>query len=136
MNRRWIVASCVTLALLTALCLGMRQHAIAFQSLDQAKARLLAAGFQCSSDSSHGNTTTGFMISRESISAEEICGICKAGDLGPQWKGRVWVTLNPDSWQIHSIPDHADTRVWGSVIAFGDGAFLTEVDDVLSHQGE
>ena len=51
--------------------------------------------------------------------------------VGPEWKGKVWVTQNPRNYHLQTIPDQADSRVWGEVLAFGDAPLLSEIDDAL-----
>ena len=120
--------------LLVALMSGaylVRQPVTAFTQLPDAKARLLAAGFLCTTDSIHGKSGTGFLVSREPVSWGEAGSLCKAGEMGPRWKGKVWVTQSPRNYYLLTIPDDAGTRVWGDVLAFGDANLLSEIEDAL-----
>ena len=111
--------------------LGKRQS-VRFEGLDAAKADFRAAGFYCVADSVDERNCAGFLISREKISSESVNSMRKVGEMGPAWKGRAWVTLNPRCWRLQLIPDDAATRTWGNVIAFGDADLLRELDEILN----
>ena len=123
-------------AVVTIATYSSRPARARFDSLQAAKAKLDAVGFHCSSDQSIGGIGSGFCISRASVTVEEVASLCKVGRMGESWRGKVWVTLSPDCWQLQTIPEDAETRVWGSVVAFGDGEFLNEIDDLLATMAE
>src|ERR1051325_7405970 len=129
--RPW-AAGVGVLLLLTGLSFWCKQDAVTFQHLRDAQARLLSAGFHCTSDVQAGRIGTGFLISRDQVGWSDVATLPKSGVMGPRWQGKVWVTTNPDDLQLQTIPDDADTRVWGDVIAFGDAELLDELDHALS----
>jgi hypothetical protein len=130
---RWVIAAGAVVVLSTAgLAHVAKQHEITFLHLRDAQARLLGAGFHCTSDRADGKLATGFLISRESVTSTQVGTLCKVGPMGPAWKGKVWVTFNSKDWQLSSLPEHAGVRVWGTVIAYGDEDLLSELDDSLA----
>jgi hypothetical protein len=110
----------------------LQRQAATFEHLQDAKARLDAAGYFCVADNAHGYIGCGFLLSRNAVKWSEAGQLCKSGPMGPEWKGKVWVTLNPQCWRLESIPDAAGTRAWGAVVAFGDEDLLREIDELLS----
>jgi hypothetical protein len=132
MNWKVCVSSAAVCVALAASPLFFHHHEVTFRHLPDAKAALAAAGYFCISDSSAGEISTGFLISRQAIAWHEAGSLCKAGPMGRAWQGKVWVTINPACWRLLSIPDQAGTRVWGDVIAFGDDELLREIDTLLS----
>src|SRR5437879_1401988 len=81
-----------------------KRHDITFDHLRDAKSALVAAGYHCTSDCANGRLSSGFLLSREDVSWSDASKLCKVGVMGPEWKGKVWVTLSPDYWQLQSIP--------------------------------
>jgi hypothetical protein len=116
---------------LAASALFFNHHEVTFRRLPDAKAALAASGYHCVSDCAGGDIGCGFMISREAISWHEVGTLRKAGPMGREWQGKVWVTINPDCWRLQTIPDQAGARVWGAVVAFGDDELLRELDALL-----
>jgi hypothetical protein len=130
---RGVLAAGAAVMLATAgLAYVAKHHEITFLHLRDAKTRLLGAGFICTSDRADGTLATGFLISRQSSSWSEAGTLCKVGPMGPEWKGKVWVTFNSNDWRLASLPEHAGMRVWGTVIAYGDEEFLSEIDGSLA----
>lgn len=130
---RLILAAGATIALATAgLSYVAKQNEIAFTHLSEAKDRLVDTGFYCISDRSDGSLGCGFLISREAMSWSEAGLLRKIGPMGPEWKGKVWVTLHQEHWRVVSLPDHAGVRVWGSVVAYGDEEVLSELEEFLA----
>src|SRR5437879_5638958 len=106
---KWKVctSSAAVCVALVASALFFKHHEVTFHRLCEAKALLAAAGYHCISDSANGDTGCGFLISRKAISWSEAGTLCKSGPMGQAWRGKVWVTLNPDCWRLQSIPDQA-----------------------------
>ena len=102
-----------------------------FERLAEAKARISELGYFCTTDSESGQIGCGFLISRTTIDWSQTGLLRKTGPMGPEWQGKVWVTLNPRFWRLEAVPDQAGVRVWGSVIAFGDEDFLEEIESSL-----
>ena len=109
----------------------VKRQSVGFEGLDAAKSDLRAAGYYCVADSADGRYCGGFMVTREMVSSDAVNSMRKVGEMGPAWKGKVWVTLNPGYWRLELIPDDAATRTWGNVIAFGDADLLQELDSIL-----
>ena len=87
---RWqLAAGSILVAALMSGAFFFKQPGITFDRLPDAKAKLIAAGFLCIADSVHGQTGTGFLISREPVSWGDAGALCKAGPMGPEWKGKV-----------------------------------------------
>jgi hypothetical protein len=130
---RWFLAAGAVVVLATvALTYVAKQYEISFRHLHDAQARVLGAGFHCTSDRADGTLSTGFLISREMVTWSQVGSLRKVGPMGPNWKGKVWVTFSSNDWQLTSLPDHAGMRVWGTVIAYGDEEFLSEIDNSLA----
>jgi hypothetical protein len=127
----WLAGASILLAMMS-LAVITKQSVVTFHHLKDAHARFSAAGFFCTSDRSNGRVGSGFLISRERVSWNEAGTLKKTGNMGPEWKGKVWVTFSPSYWQLETIPNHAGTRSWGDVVAFGDQELLSELDSVLA----
>jgi hypothetical protein len=104
------------------------RHPVEFANLNEAKAYLAEAGFATYMDHADEGMGTGFLISKEPATMSQVRMLCKIGPMGPQWKGKVWVTFNCHDWKLASLPDGAAVRIWGGVIAFGDEELLREID--------
>lgn len=128
--RYWLAGG--ALLVLVGLVFWVKPHAIAFSGLREAHASFVTAGFYCTSDAYDGQIGSGFVISREKLAWADAVELRKAGSMGPEWKGRVWVTVTPVYWQIEAIPDDAATRTWGEVLAFGDAELLDEIESALT----
>src|SRR5438552_1818261 len=129
---KWTICLSVAALSLVGTAFVYPHHDVTFAHLRDAKARLTAAGFYCTADNAPGHISNGFTISREAITWTEAGLLCKAGPMGPHWKGKVWVTINTAGWGLETMPDDAGTRVWGAVVAFGDEELLGEIDELLS----
>jgi hypothetical protein len=127
----WVSGS-VLLGVLLGFHFYARQASATFHHMDEVKARLAAAGFICTVDSTNGTSGSGFLISRESVSWSEVGVLCKAGAMGPEWVGKVWVTMNPAHFNLVTLPDQAAMRAWGEVVAFGDDQLLQDIDAALA----
>lgn len=129
---RWMLAAGAVVVFATAgLAYVARQHEITFLHLRDAKVSLLSAGFHCTSDRADGLLSTGFLISRQSISWSDAGSLRKVGPMGAEWKGKVWVTFTRNDWRLESLPEQAGMRVWGTVVAYGDEDLLSELDESL-----
>lgn len=126
----WKVCAGITAILLLLAGIGIcfPHHDVTFERLQEAKSRLASLGFHCTSDCANGQLSCGFLLSRQTTTWSDVCELRKTGAMGPEWRGRVWVTLNPAYWQLESIPDQAGVRVWGAVVAFGDDELLREIE--------
>lgn len=118
----------VLLTALAGAAFVCKHDEVSFGRLHEAKARLAALGYHIVSDSANGQISTGFLISRNAVAWNEAGTLCKSGRMGPEWRGKVWVTLNPEIWQLHTVPEEAGVRVWGAVVAFGDDELLQEIE--------
>lgn len=130
MLKDWkVCASVLALVLVsgTITWLG-RDPGMGFERIHEAQSKLAGLGLHVTTDRANGHVSCGFMLSRDAAKWTDVCLLRKTGSMGPEWRGRVWVTLNPSVWQLESIPDHAGIRVWGSVIAFGDDELLREIE--------
>lgn len=130
---RWAIAAGAAMVLATAgVTVVSRQYEIVFEHVQEAQERLARAGFHCRSDRADGSIGSGFLISKEALSWIDVGSLRKVGPMGPDWKGKVWITINRPEWRQESLPDNAGLRCWGSVIAYGDEALLQEVDAALA----
>lgn len=128
---RWMVCACAAALLMCAGAMYAARQChddVSFDRLQEAKTKLATLGFHCTTDCADGQLSCGFLLSRTSTSWSDVCKLRKSGVMGPEWQGKVWVTLNPTVWQLESIPDHAGVRVWGAVVAFGDDELLREIE--------
>lgn len=126
----WFIGT-IVVAILGGLAYNSKPSESTFAHLCDAKSHFVQAGFHCISDSASGELGSGFLLSRENVSWLEAGTLCKVGQMGPKWKGKVWVTFNSERWQLRTMPENAGARVWGSVIAFGDEELLDEIDSAL-----
>jgi hypothetical protein len=133
MMKSWkVCAGALALILLsTAVGLFTRSPEVAFERIQDAQSKLASLGLHVTTDSADGQLSCGFMLSRTSATWTDVCSLRKNGAMGPEWRGRVWVTLNPTVWQLESVPERAGVRVWGSVVAFGDDELLREIEAAL-----
>ncbi len=126
----WVAGAAVVLAF-AGVSFYFKPHDVAFNGLHDAQAKLAALGYHCTSDAQNGQIGVGFMISREAIAWHDVGTLNKSRGMGPQWHGKVWVTLNPQYWRLEAVPEETGVRVWGSVIAYGDDEVLNEIDDAF-----
>lgn len=127
---RWTAGALLFLAL-AGLTYGSRAPDPSFTNLDEARARLASAGFCCATDNANGKVVGGFVVSRECVTWSEAATLRKTGKMGAAWKGKAWVTMNSNVWQLQTIPDQAGLRDWGGVFAFGDQELLAELEAAL-----
>ena len=99
----WIMGTSVVAVLLLIVWLLWPPPAVSFDDLDQARASIAAEGFHCVSDRADGCIGSGFVVSREEATFGQVNLLCKAGPLGPGWKGKVWVR------------SHVPGRVWTAI---------------------
>jgi hypothetical protein len=106
---------------------------IVYADMQEAWVGIKAEGFHCVADREDGLIGTGFMVSRERATFDDVTDICMAGPMKEHWKGVVWVRkhVQPENW---TMPDDADMRVWGGVCVFGDKDFLAEIEAVLQQR--
>jgi hypothetical protein len=72
------------------------------------------------------------MVSREVITSLEARCLYKAGGIGQNWQGKVWLThISTRDWDLSSASDDEDARTWGNIRAFGDNDFLNEIEGAL-----
>ena len=120
---------------IVAVCLVFRAllapGQIAFQDLGEASRCVKAAGYCITSDRIDGVIQSGFMVTTEEATWEDANGLCKIGAMGPEWKGRVWVTQLAPAFYLGTMPDGAKPRTWGDVCAFGDPVLLEQLEDKL-----
>jgi hypothetical protein len=116
---------------LTAVGYYERESGMTFVNLAAAKAQLADAGFYCTPDGADGRLATGFLLSREPVTWNQVGSLRKIGPMGPEWQGKAWVTFSAPAWRLETLPEKAGLRVWGHVLAFGDEKLLREIDDRL-----
>ncbi len=131
MKRREWIAGVTSLALLAAVAwFLMPQREVTFSTVREASVRIAAQGFQCTSDRIDGMLDHGFLVTRDETSWQAVNVVAKAGPMGPEWKGKVWVSgVVPN--QIWNMPEGASAKMWGGVYAYGDGDFLAEIEIAL-----
>ena len=59
--------------------------------IDEASAKVQAAGFSCTADNSNCNITKGFLVSREPYDWLEIVPMCKGTYFASEWRGKAWL---------------------------------------------
>ena len=134
MNRdRWLIAAAIVL-FLVARAFIVPTH-IQFKTLTDASTSIKAAGFHCRSDRADGIIQSGFLVSQNEVTWQEVNELNKIGKLGAEWKGKVWVTSNGAFGDVGTLPEDGCKRVWGDVWAFGDEKFLVLLEGVLQSQG-
>jgi hypothetical protein len=110
------------------------QPPIHFDNLQEAASTIRKLNYTCCSDRSDGKIqsvlVSGFMVSKELATWVQAGELCKIGPMGPNWVNKVWVIRLPTA-EMPVIPDNSGTRVWGRVFAFGDPAFLDEIENGL-----
>ena len=133
MMKCWkVCAGALALMLLSgAVAHFTRGPEVTFARIQDAKCKLASLGLHITTDGANGHLSCGFMLSRNAATWTDVCLLRKNGAMGPEWHGRVWVTLNPSVWQLESVPERAGVRVWGSVVAFGDDDLLREIEACL-----
>lgn len=131
MKLRALMACAILVGALAGSAVFYKHSSVTFAKLQEAKTHFSKLGYCCTTDSASGQVGCGFLISRTAMNWSETGLLRKTGPMGPEWEGKVWVTLNPGFWRLEAVPDQAGVRVWGSVVAFGDEEFLHEIDEAL-----
>jgi len=126
---RWIFLGAFALFLL--LRLFFPTPTITFHDVKEASNSIQAVGFRCTSDRVDGIVASGFMVTEEDATWKDANNLCKSGPMGPEWKGKVWVSLVPAHGTYGTIPENAPTRSWGGVVAFGDAKLLDQLENTL-----
>lgn len=129
MQRIWIIVGVCMIGML-AVCPFYRQTAVQFANLHEAASSFRKLNYTCCSDVSNGQIISGFMVSKEAATCAQANELCKSGPVRPNWKNKVWVMRLPTG-VMTVIPDDAGIRVWGRIFAFGDSAFLDEIENKL-----
>jgi hypothetical protein len=104
---------------------------VTFHDLKQASNELKDAGFICTSDRADGKSINGFIVSRKAIPWEDSNSMWKAGPMGSDWKGKVWISKHSSEMPLETTPNDQAPRIWGNVLAFGDQEFLDEIEGAL-----
>jgi hypothetical protein len=130
MSRKlWLLVSCGVLAVL--LTLNCTRNSISFTTLDNARTEIVAVGYHCTSDRKDGKIGGGFVVTREPLDWTEVCDLRRPDRPKQPWTGKAWVTWVDSLIPIPAGPDEQSARVWGKVVAFGDDAFLDELEGAL-----
>jgi hypothetical protein len=104
---------------------------IVFANVTEASVNIKAAGFHCTSDRNDGIIQSGFLITTEEANWKVANDLCKVGKMGPDWKGKVWISYSGLTGTLCNVPDDATTRTWGGVCAFGDSNLLDQIEGTL-----
>lgn len=127
-RNRWIVAI-VGVAAFLGICWALTPPPpIVFPNVQEACVRVTAAGFHCTSDREDGVTANGFLVTQEETDWRVVNVLWKIGKMGPEWKGKVWVTFSTDQLALCGIPNGAASRSWGVVCAYGDADLLNQIE--------
>ena len=125
---------CSVLAVV-AMCMVLRSlltpEPIVFQDLGEASRCIKAVGFCVTSDRADGIIQSGFLVTEEQVGSIEANNLCKIGKMGPEWKGRVWVSQVSPAFYLGTVPDDAKPRTWGDLCAFGDPVLLDQIENKL-----
>jgi len=124
------IVGVIVIAGLAAFGIWIRKSDVQFVNLGEAQSRLLSAGLYCTPDKADGSLASGFLLSRGPMKWTTASALCKIGNMGPEWQGKVWVTIQSPLFKFQTMPDNAGLRNWGKVFAFGDEALLRELDDL------
>lgn len=130
-RNRWIIAIAGVVAFLVMCWLLNSPSPIVFPNVQEACVNVTAAGFHCTSDREDGVVAHGFLITQDETDWQAANNLCKIGKMGPEWKGKVWVTYTNNNGAICVLPDDASSRLWGSVCAFGDADLLNQIESTL-----
>jgi hypothetical protein len=129
-RRDWVAGVCLLLGLAAIAYVMLPPSPVMLRDLDAAKTSIEANGFRCASDRADGLPSTGFLVSRDELPWYTANGLCKAGLIGPNWKGKVWVCKHIE--ELPGItPENAIVFHWGGVVAFGDREVLSEIERSL-----
>lgn len=127
---RWLVVG-MTVLILGLYWIFSAPTPIVFPSVNEASASIAGAGFHCTSDREDGVVSCGFLVTNEESNWKVANNLCKIGKMGPEWKGKVWVTYTNESGVLCIVPDDAATRTWGGVLAYGDARLLDQIEETL-----
>jgi hypothetical protein len=106
MKLKGSIVGAVSILLICTVVLD-RRNKIEFKSLRESKSRLEAIGFHCIPDRSDGSWAAGFIVGRSPGSWEQVNTMCKSRPLGPDWKGKAWVSVNSPLWRSEHMPEKA-----------------------------
>ena len=101
------------------------------QDLDEAATLAEASGFYVASDRADGIIQHGFVVSPYPIGYVDANLLLKIGNMGPEWKDKVWVTRTSSNFYLEAIPDDAAVQTWGNVVCIGDFQALKRFRDKL-----
>src|SRR5262245_60984445 len=130
MKRVGLIASALLIMILSTFVLNPKTE-IAFTSIEEAKNRIGASGFHCIADRADGEFANGVLVGRTPGQWEEANSMCKSRQFGPEWKGKVWISLNSDLCRSEVIGENVAWRTWGRVTAMGDANLLEELETAL-----
>jgi hypothetical protein len=130
-RNRWILALAGMAAFL-GLCWALTSPPpIVFPNVPEACVNVTAAGFHCTSDREDGIIAHGFLVTTDETDWRVANSLCKIGKMGPEWKGKVWVTYSNTRGALCVLPDDAASRTWGTVCAYGDADLLNQIEGTL-----
>jgi hypothetical protein len=127
----------ISFAFLAVLAVGLvflsllTPQPIFFRDVGEASRCIQAAGYCVTSDRTDGVIQSGFLVTTQEATWEDANNLCKIGKMGPEWKGRVWVSQLAPGFCLGTLPDDAKPRTWGDVCAFGDPVLLEQLEDKL-----
>lgn len=104
---------------------------ISFNDLPDAVSCIRVAGFHVTSDRIDGEIQTGFLVTAEQATWKDANDLVKVNKIGPEWKGKVWVTIIGETGAHGVVPEEANARTWGRVCAYGDKDLLNQVEYAL-----
>ncbi len=125
-----LVIGAILIAVLAARPLYFRPL-VYVTSLHEAANRIKQLNYGCYSDVRSGLIGNGFMVSKEPATWNDANALCKTGRMDASWTNKIWIAPLRTVGDC-AIPDDAGTRVWGRVFAFGDPAFLDEIERRLA----
>ncbi len=129
-SNRWLLIGALVALLLLGSCL---ERTTSFNNLKEAQISLRSLGYYCISDRRDGIIGNGFLVSCENVDWVEVNSMAKVGQIGEEWRGRIWFAVIDDAEaELLSVPDWPGRRVWGNVVAFGDDQLLDEIDARLT----
>lgn len=131
---RWKSLLLIAFAILVvAACYYFWPKSVSFPDIHDARAAVEEAGYHCIADRADGKVNNGFFVTRRPLAWEDANEMWKAGLLGEEWKGRVWVTRNSANLPLATSHDDVAPRIWGNVLALGDPELLDELETTLQN---
>jgi hypothetical protein len=128
-SRRWSLELFGFLCILSLAVLFLEQRqACAFDNLHHAHTQLVKAGYCCASDREVGRLQYSFVLSPDALTRTDVVAMRRAGPMGRDWKGRVWIVAPASASAMVTAPGDVPPRVWGAVWAFGDRELLDEIE--------